>query len=586
LCNTVTHTGTAPNKKPVQVLTVGGATTNNWYAIIETTIYRDVSKGAQVAPIITRSQRALIGPGKSKATPLSLKLEIPTPPVRIETYGATQVMTKVGQFVGVVGGPKGAAVGAGIAGMAALTDYAVHVAEQELNKLYQNQQYRINLIEIVPVAYYTINTSTNQVELKPGAEDSFLAYKQQQDRYLKALKEYQDMNARYAQSHARVQALSGAGLSKAQFEQTMAQSTRLLKETYEREVKPRLEAKNREETKFSRMYPPYRIAIMASPAEVGNACKQFGQGQGPWELSVIYYIGAQQTNQNAVKYCVPNTKDDQFLEVTLMHNNTKQIDTKNKIQEFIPGGIKIAGELKSSQTSGNPNVSFARATGPRGGDYGASDTGVLNWFTHMIAHPEAGGIAQFMIPFDIYELREGVAKQLRETNDEKMEKILDSMDKVIAQGAAARQTWDTYKQEQKAQKEKEAQAVPAPASSAAPAAAQEAGGEAAETSEVPAEGSATPSAEEAASEPGQKPATSPVVSEESKGEPTTASKVQKKKSKILKLTEQEKAQAKIVGGLASDVYETYGPPADPKTQKTIQQLRQAGERLERVTGKQ
>lgn len=429
------------HKVPAQIVNVSGSV-NNMYSIVQTTIYKDVSRGTgnetqqseAGKSIIQRSQVDTIGPNRQSTKLLDIKLELPIPPVSIETYGATKVLDKVGQFVGAVGGPKGMAVGVGLSGMAAIADYATGVAEQELTKLYENQQFRINLLEIIPSRYYTIDMQTNIItpseqHFREGGEID--DYRKRLGGYLDALKIYQDVQSRYAEWYKKLVAFDPSGKQvPGQWEQLRA---------YDRDfVQKALVDKNRTETEFSKLYPPYRIAIMASPATPGNTCKQFGAG--PWELHIIYYMGAEQTNQIAARYCVRNVKSPQTFMVELMQNEIQVIDAKTKQQRFMPGGIRIVAQN---------NATFSQSTGFQAGNFGADKTEVFNWFTSMVRNPAGDSIQQFMVPFDLHVLRQDVADKLKGVKDAKLEEVLKSMDVVIARGAEAKAALDKQKEEEK-----------------------------------------------------------------------------------------------------------------------------------------
>lgn len=560
--------GIGAQKRPTQIDYVSGIL-NNSYSIVQTTIEKLPGASAQEGaegvqggkPVITRAQLDVLGPNRKSTKPLTVKLELPVPPVVIETHGATQVLDKVGKFVGAVGGPKGMVAGTAISGVAVLADYATHVAEKELNALYENQQFRISLLEIIPTRYYTIDTQTDQINPTALFYKEISEFEAQKERYLAALKAYQDMNARYTQSYTRVQALSSAGLSREQYQKTMAQSTELLNKTYENDVKPLLEAKNKEETRFSEMYSPYRIAIMASPAKPGNSCKP---GSGPWELYVIYYEGAKQTNQIAVKYCVPNGKLSQNLIVELMSNDVRTIDAKNQQREFVPGGVRLAA---------TQNATFAQSTGMQSGNYNATKTELFNWFTSMVSNPAGDGIGQFMVPFDLHELRTKIINDTTAANKAKMDGILTAMDGVIEQGREAKGSWDKMKQEQKEKAEADAQKQ-----------AREGGGnrggdfggsnEAAPDLSMPdvpePDASAPDVLEPEPAAPGEQKQQASPAPRTGKPKPT--------KSKMPTLTEEQKAKGYIIGEAAVGVWTILNPEAaakvDPRTKALWEQAKE------------
>lgn len=394
-------------------------TINNTYSLVRTNIYRDQpAQGEEPKPIVTRDQVGIVGPLRKDSGQIDVRLEIPTLDAKIKTYGAPQVINKVGALVGAVGGPKGQMAGVGISTMGVLADYATQVAEQELNDLYEKQGYKLSVLEIIPTQYYRINTTNQKIEVTDAFLEDFPKYQKQLQRYKIAFQLFRNINRVYSQW---VQTYTAAypGLAR----NNPAEATRqaqLINDYYADTMVPALKVKNREERALSDIYPPYRIAIMASPESPGNTCG--ASGRGPWEFTIIYYAGAQQTNRIGVKLCVPNVKEYQRLQVSLVHNAINILEGSS--QRFVPGGIKLVS---------TSNINFAQKEG-----YGARETEIFNWFNSMVTNAEGGDITQFLVPFDIYELKKSVAANKQAQQDAKLNTVLASMDQVIVRAEKAK----------------------------------------------------------------------------------------------------------------------------------------------------
>ncbi len=419
-------------KVPARISYVSGAV-NHGYSLVQTTIYRDVSTSGAIveesleidldnleelksqpgAPKIIRAQLDLIGPNKQSSKVLDVKLETPMPPTSIESYGAAQVGHKIGDMVGAVGGPKYGKAGVLISGLSDLADLGLIVAENELNKLYENQNFKIVVLEIIPTRYYRINMNTQAIEPTAEFDNEIEPYNNQMTTYLEAFEQYRKVEHVYTQWHKKLTAFDPAGKKQSEWEKLRA---------YNRdEVMPKLLEKNKEENAFAKLYSPYRIAIMASAAEPGKSCGSYGKG--PWEFFIIYYLGARQTNQIGVRYCVPNNKKSQELGVEIIGNTIQQVNVANKQQKFLPGGIRMY--VKN-------NASFAQSTGLQEGNYGAQKTEVFNFFSEMVTNPMAGkGIGSFLVNFDVADIKNRAKQKGKKLLDSKIGKVLESMDKTI-----------------------------------------------------------------------------------------------------------------------------------------------------------
>lgn len=405
---------------------------NNEYAIVQTTIQRDAN---EAGTIVTRTQLDAIGPKRPSSNVIDVALEVPTAPTTIETYDAARVVDKIGQCVGAIGTemaqmaqkvaitPEDKAAGMaaeasamvgqmGVSGIAAIADYAKLIAEEELDSLYGNQHYRITLLELLPTRYYTIDEKTHMIEPTPRFWPELNRYNEEVEKYLSVLKKYNDYASLYQQWYATLEAVDPAGDDQKQW--------KALREYDTKTVQPALIAKNKQEKLVSQLLPPYRIAIMASPLLPGTKCGSFGSG--PWELLVIYYVGAEQTNKISVNYCVPNPKKEQVFALELMQNALQRLDAAQKEQLIKPGGVQILAKR---------NASFAQAVDEESGDYGADKTQVLNWTTRLVTHGQGGDVAQLMLPFDLYSLRASVASAVRKRRDDKMDRVLSSLDSII-----------------------------------------------------------------------------------------------------------------------------------------------------------
>lgn len=434
------------NKQTADVKRVVG-TVNNTYSLVRTTIRRlspssspstpsvsssmlsgqtGATAAAESKPIITREQVGLVGPLRKNSGPIDVSLYIPMLDAKIKTYGAPQLTNKIGQLVGAVStNPKGQMAGVGISTIGVLADYATQVAEQELNEAYGTQDYKFTVLEIIPTAYYQINSTNQKIEVTDRFLEDFPIYQKQLQRYKIAFELLRNINKVYAEW---VQLYRGNYTQLAARNPAAAQrQAQLIRDYYDNAVQPALDVKNREERALSDMYPPYRIAIMASPMEVGAGCGS--SGKGPWEFNIVYYLGAQQTNKIGVKYCVPNPKDNQRLQVSLVHNAINELDSSNQV--FVPGGVKLVQAL--GDPSGQPNINFAQQTG-----YGALETEVFNWFTAMVTSPDGGDISQFLVPFDIYELKKAYVADKEAQKQAKFNTVLASVDQVILQAEKAK----------------------------------------------------------------------------------------------------------------------------------------------------
>jgi len=432
-----TFSGVDLGKVPASISYVNGAV-NHGYALVQTTIYRDVSAGkfeqadiktesfeldldsieefkAQAnGPKIIRAQLDVIGPNKQSSKILNVKLETPTPPTEIESYGAAQVGHKIGDLVGVVGGPKYGKAGAVISGLSDLAELGRVVAENEINKLYENQDFKIVILEIIPTRYYRINMNTNTIEPTDEFDREIEIYNDQLTRYLTAFEQYRKVEYVYTQWHKKLTAFDPSGIKQP------IEWEKLRKYNAE-EVMPKLLEKNKQENAFAKLYSPYRIAIMASAADPGKSCGSYGKG--PWEFFIIYYLGAKQTNQMGVRYCVSNIKKVQELGIEVIGNTIQQVNTVNKQQKFLPGGIRMY--VKN-------NASFAQATGLQEGNYGAQRTEVFNFFSEMVTNPEAGkGISNFLLNYDVADFKRIAKQKGKEKLNKKIEKVLESMDKTV-----------------------------------------------------------------------------------------------------------------------------------------------------------
>ena len=400
--------GQEGQKKPAIISYATGAV-NNTYSLVQTTIYKDPKNPDPAKPIITRAQLDVLDPNKQSSKPLELKLETPVPPVTINTYGATEVVSKIGDLVGSLGNipaqklgiqapvgavadPKAAIVGKAIQTGAELANVAIKIAEGELTKLYENQEIRVNLLEIIPKKYYTIDITTGKINPTDDFWRDFLAYTKLLQDYLQAFKEYRKYENVFTQMSLKARAVDPAGKNKPLWETVRGYDAK--------EVQPRLKEKNQLEDQLARMFPLYRIAVMASPSEPGNTCG--AAGQGPWELYIIYYLGAEQTNQIAVKYCVKNAQDFQRLMVEVVKNSVLQTDPQYNRQQFRPGGVRLQAQS---------NATFAQATGIGQGNFNATQTEVFNWFTEMVKSPAGDSIESYLIPFDVNAVRQSIAQR-------------------------------------------------------------------------------------------------------------------------------------------------------------------------------
>jgi hypothetical protein len=398
-------------KKSTVVSTVNGVV-NNTYAVVQTTIYRNPHQDSGFNAV-TRAMLDTIAPGKAKTKPLEVKLEVPQSPVTLQTYGATKIAGKIGELVGAVGGPKGKIASVAVKSASMLADLSVTIAEGELTKLYENQEYRINLLEILPTKYYRIDTSTHKVEVTDDFINDFEKYTELMASYLKAFVSYRKYEKVYAQMYTKMQAIDPSGNKN-------PDGWKIVNDYHTKEVAPRLDKKNKLEDQFSEFFPMYRMAIMASPSQASNTCGKYGKG--PWELYIIYYLGAKQTNQIAVKFCVPNPKDFQTIDLDVVTNSIQVINSKYKQQQFNPGGLKI--KVKS-------NASVAQTFGLEEGNFAAQQTEVFNWFIEMVTNPMDASIENFLVPFDVLKVRQEYAQKLQEKQDEKTKEIVDTLDEVI-----------------------------------------------------------------------------------------------------------------------------------------------------------
>ncbi|MBA3954083.1 hypothetical protein H0X48_02070 [Candidatus Dependentiae bacterium] len=429
----------ADNRKPLVVSFVT-AKTGNQYSVVQTTIYKDANKADGAPPIVTRAQLGIVGGKTQQSKPLNAPLEIPTAPVTLKTYGATAILNKVGTVVSSVGvssaQPEVAAVGTAISAASVIADYAVTIAEDKLSEMYGNQQIKINLLEILPIGLYTIDTETNKVNVT----DEFIAYMPKYQKalsdYLEAFSKYRQYEIEYTKRFRVRQAEDPSGnISPDLWKKLIAIDTQV--------GKPLLEDKNKKEVAFSNMKSPYRIAVVMSPSNSDNRCTS---GSGAFEFDIIYYLGAQQTNQIAVKYCVPSASSNQFISVEVVKNDIQPTPgtSPSGYQHFLPGGIRIKAESPL-------NISFAQATGSDQGNLAASQTEVFNWFTKMLTNQNGNNIAQFMLPFDLFTLRKQVQEEYDQKQDAKTKQILDSIDKLTPQIQSTIGAFDAAK---KAQAEK------------------------------------------------------------------------------------------------------------------------------------
>ena len=411
------------NKKPAIISSASGAV-NNTYSLVQTTIYRNPQDPDKTKNIITRAQLDLLGPAKQASKPLELKLETPVPPVTIETYGATKIVDKIGQLVGSIGSipvpgqggaaavtdPKAVIAGKAIQTAAELANVAIKITEGELTKLYENQETRINLLEILPVRYYTIDQSTGKVNVTDDFLRDFSVYTKTLEQYLQAFEEYRKYENAYTQMVLKLRAVDPAGKKQ--------DAWKIVRDYDTNQVQPRLKVKNQLEDQLARLFPLYRIAIMASPSVPGNTCGT--AGKGPWELYIIYYLGARQTNQIAVKYCVANVQDFQRLMTEVVTNSIIQVNLQYGHQVFQPGGIRLIGQS---------NATFAQARGIGEGNFNASSTEIFNWFTEMITSPAGDSVDAYLVPFNVYDVRRSIAQQASaKPDDAELQALLKSVD--------------------------------------------------------------------------------------------------------------------------------------------------------------
>ena len=427
----------ADNKRPLVVSFVTGATPNQ-YSLVQTTIYKDANKADGTPPIVTRAQLGIVGGRIQRSKPLQVALEIPTPPVTLKTYGATKILNQVGKVVSSVGvssgQPEAAAVGTALSTASVVADYAINIAEDKLSEMYGNQQIKVNLLEILPIGLYTIETSTGKVSVT----DEFLAY---MPRYQKALSDYLDAFEVYRQYEIgykkrfrELQALDPSGLKQPEL-------WKKLRDIDTQVGQRLLQDKNKKEIAFSNMTPPYRIAIMASPSDSDKSCTN---GTGAFEFDIVYYLGAQQTNQIGVKYCVPNASNNQVISLEVLKNDIQPTPgtSPSNYQKFLPGGLRVKAES---------NISFTQSTGSGQDDFAAQQTEVFNWFTKMLTNQAGGDITQFLIPFKLFELRAQVQAEYDQKQDAKTKQILDNIDKLTPQIQATTKAFDEAKKAQAAE---------------------------------------------------------------------------------------------------------------------------------------
>jgi len=77
------------------------------------------------------------------------------------------------------------------------------------------------------------------------------------------------------------------------------------------------------------------------------------------------------------------------------------------------------------------NATFAQATGIGQGNFNATQTEVFNWFTEMVKSPAGASVESYLVPFDVYAVRQSLAQQVSATKDTKIQALLDSIDGII-----------------------------------------------------------------------------------------------------------------------------------------------------------
>lgn len=395
-----TQANVTNQKKPVIINSVQGNMPRK-YAIVYTTIINDPNQkeknGSPKKPIVSRSVLGYINGDSGKTSQYVNKpITIPLKEITITSDIPDQVAKIAGKI-----NPKAGKVGTALA---TLANIGMDLAGKQLTEKFGNDPITLNLIEILPSKYYRINETTGSVEVTKDFYTDFKAANQLMKSYVPAAKAWNAAITPYNKAYNAWAARDIGRSDQAEIDR--------LKNMYATTVKPALEAKLNIETQLER-YAMHRIAIMPSFAKPGTSCSAIGY-QGPWSLSVYFYIGAKQTNIFNVDFCVKNVDNNQQIIINMLPN---QVDDKGNFQA---GGVRLAATDDKSAT-------FPVSTGAQRVNTASTQSRLLNWYDEMIVQAGADNINSYLVSFDVNKLRDAakgnpkVAKAIKDVESEEAE---------------------------------------------------------------------------------------------------------------------------------------------------------------------
>lgn len=373
----------------------------NEYAVVYTTITNDPQSSQK--PIVQRAVKGIIRPALPSVR-VQESLRLPENIIQFKT----QIPDMIARIAGAVDPTAGV-----IASSASIiVNEMLDFAGRWLTDLYGKDPFTLTLLELLPTQYYAINETTGMVETKPAFTDALENYNKLLDEYFIAARRYNEAASAYNQKYRQWLATGNKRLLETQENRALINDLKSYHTTY---VTPLLQQRLSLEAQLER-FALHRVVLMASPQDKGVACEQAGGAwSGPFGLRMYYYIGARQTNIFEIGYCA---KENPEFIVNLTPNS------KDANRSFRPGGVQLLAT--NSKTIGFPSLQQAQAI-----NYTDPSSPVFDWFSEVIVADTAGGVDQFLFPFDINTMRNKFEELQRKTHDKDLERRVEVLDKNI-----------------------------------------------------------------------------------------------------------------------------------------------------------
>jgi hypothetical protein len=409
----------AVNIRPLNItkaqLVTGGQSSVEYF-VVQTVIQKNPDSAG--APIITRS---VLGGAPLSASnpvvPVNIELKVPQKLTDLQAESGVNVKLisgMISQTVGKVGSQipdpkmKAAAAVAGVTVdlLGAVADQGTKIAGKIIDRLFDKQTSTISLIELLPKGYYSIDSNTGEVKITEKFASDLEKFYVLQSSYADAIQALKNSAEEYNSMWDNFQLDFPYDPDKNAAPQLYRDFDARLNTLWEmyNKLKPLTEDKLNIEAQLMK-YPLHRVAVMAFNIPALGSCG--GAGSGPQVLRMFIYLGANQINSYDIKYCVPRPADR--LTSSIVIQMPQIVTAGQKAGEYQEGGIKFVCNdvtVKYQGLTAAGDLTFAYDASP-----------LCDLYNTMVT--SENGVAQFLLPFNIYDLQVQLQEAAKEADAKK-----------------------------------------------------------------------------------------------------------------------------------------------------------------------